>query len=329
MSQEESLIDLAVPGEPYVDEQGRIRPDPKTLLTLRALGALYWSTDDMAAWFGITDLAWWQGEVANRMSWISRSIRQGELQQRAMVELKILQGAKAGVEEDVATYRSMMRDKSFALSKLDLFGGSDDESLWQRIQDYITKGCPGTLSEKEQNYLDLLNLVYSLDSQFGKRKVVRFLTGEPFGFSHAQAANLYAEATELYHANRKVSREALRDKMADMFDALYHAAVKSAKTAADYMAAAEILTRKAKLLRLDQEEVPKLDPAVYQRFPVIVSLDSESIGLPKADRRVLGEIIKKLPAPASEKNRMEMEAGIIDMDVEKFLQHESQEAGRH
>ena len=62
---------------------------------------------------------------------------------------------------------------------------------------------------------------------------------------------------------------------------------------------------------------------------MVVSLDPESIGLPKADRRALGEIINKLPAPASEKSRILMEAGIIDMDVVKMLQHESQEAGQH
>lgn len=325
----QSLIELSVPGWTYTDESGRLKKDPKTFLALKAFGALYWSTDDIAEWFGITDLAWWQGEVANRMSWISRAIRQGELQQRAKVELKILANAQAGSDEDIATYRSMMRDKSFALSKLDLFGGSDDEILWQRIQDYIVKGSPGTLSAKEQNYLDLLNLIFSLDGQFGKRKVIRFLTQEPFGYTHAQASNLYAEAVELFHANRKVSREALKDKMADMFDSLYHAAVASAKSASDYMLAADILSKKAKLLRLDQEEVPKLDPSAYQLRPVIVSLDPESIGLPRADRRVLADVIKKLPAPATEKSRFEVEAGIRDMDIEKFLQHESQEAGKH
>ena len=324
---QEDLIKLSE--REWHDAQGRIRQDPDTLLALQAFGALYWSTDDIAEWFGITDLAWWQGEVTNRMSWISRAIRKGELQQRAKVELKILAGAQAGNEDDVATYRSMMRDKSFALSKLNLFGGAEDESLWQKIQDYIAKGSPGTLSAKEQNYLDLLNLVFSLDGQYGKRRVIQFLTKEPFGFSHAQAANLYAEAVELFHANRKISREAIKEKTADMFDTLYHAAVSAAKSAADYMMAADILAKKAKLLRLDQEEVPKLDPSVYQLRPVVVSLDPESIGLPRADRRVLADIIKKLPAPASEKDRIEVEAGIRDMDVEKYLQNESQEAGKH
>ncbi|MBQ9660708.1 MAG: hypothetical protein IJV37_05530 [Bacteroidales bacterium] len=325
----EELIDLASRDREWKDASGRIQPDRDTLLALHAFGALYWSTDDIAAWFGITDLAWWQGEVANRMSWISRAIRQGELQHRAKVELKILQGAENGCEEDVSTYRSMMRDKSFALSKQDLFGGAEDESLWQKIQDYIANGSPGTLSAKEQNYLDLLNLIFSLDGQFGKRRVVQFLTKEPFGFSHAQAANLYAEAVELFHANRKVSREALRDKTADMFDTLYHAAVAAAKSTADYTMAADILAKKSKLLRLDQEEVQKLDPAVYQRFPTIVDASPESIGLPRADRRVLAEIIKKLPVPETEKKRLAMDAGVIDMDIEKMLQHESQEAGKH
>lgn len=321
------LIDLSKSRESYTDSAGRLNINAETLRMLEAFGALYWSTDDMADWFGVTDLAWWQGETGNRMSTISRTIRKGELEKRATVELKILQGAMAGNEDDVATYRSMMRDKSFALSKLDLFGGADDESLWQRIQDYIAKGSPGTLTAREQNYLDLLNLIFSLDGRFGKRKVIRFLIGEPFGFSHAQASNLYAEAVELYHCNRKISREALRDKTADMFDTLYHAAVAAAKTAADYMAAAEILTRKAKVLRLDQEEAQRLDPALYDMRPVIVSLNPEDIGLPKADRPQLAAIIKKLPGSASDHERMEMEAGIRDMDVEKMLEYESQEAG--
>jgi len=327
--QNEELISLADRDRDWKDAAGRIKDDPETLVALRAFGALYWSTDDIAEWFGITDLAWWSGEVSNRMSWISRAIRQGELQQRAKVELGVLQGAIHGKPEDVVTYRTMMRDKSFALSKLNLFGGADDESLWQKIQDYIAKGSPGTLSPKEQNYLDLLNLIFSLDGQFGKRKVVQFLTKEPFSFSHAQASNLYAEAVELFHANRKVSREALRDKTADMFDTLYHAAVASAKSSADFAMAADILTKKAKLLHLDEEEVPKLDPSVYQRSPVVVSLSPASIGLPVADRRALAEIIRKLPAPSDEKTRLEMEAGLIDMDVEKILKHESQEAGQH
>lgn len=311
----------------YCDENGRLIINKETLELLAGFGALYWSTDDMYAFFGLGDYAWWQCEINNQASVISRTIKRGELEQRARVELGILDHALKGSSEDVEKYQRMMRDKSFALSKLDLFGGSEDPKLWQNIQDYISSGSKGALSEKEQRYIDLLNLIFSLDRQFGKRKTVKFLTSQPFGYTHSQASNLYSEAVELFYCNRKISREALREKTADMYDNLYQAAVQAAKSTADYMAAAEILKMKSKLLRLDEEEIQKLNSEVYERKPVILSLKPEDIGLESADRRKLAEVIDKSGAPESEKRRLSMEAGIIDFDMEKILRDESQEAG--
>lgn len=316
-------------GHRFTGADGRLIMDAETIRYLEAFGALYWSTDDIAEYLGVGDLAWWQAEVGNPLSQISRAIRHGELEQRAKVELGILQGAIAGAEKDIDTYRTMMRDKSFALSKLDLFGGTRDMNLWSKIQDYIAGGSKGTLSTREQRYIDLLNLIFSLDRQHGKRNTVKFLTSAPFGYTYSQASTLYAEAVELFYCNRNVSRKALREKTADMFDALYQAAVQSAKTTADYLAAADILTRKAKMLRLDEEDPEKLDPGMYERRPVVLSLDSEDIGLPRADRRRLAELIDRTKIPQSEKKRLEMEAGIVDMDIVKVLENESQEAGQH
>jgi hypothetical protein len=329
---EKDLIELTVPRDGYVKD-GRLVINAETLRLLQAFGAVYWSTDEIADWFGITDLAWWRGEVSNRGSTIARAIRRGELDQRAKVELRILQGAQAGDEDDIGTYRTMMRDKSFALSKLDLFGGADDAGLWQQIYDYIASGSRGKLSEKERNYLDLLNLIYSLDGRFGKRKVIGFLTSEAFGYTHAQATNLYSEALELFYANRNISRKALKEKTADMYDTLYQAAVAAAKSTADYMLAADILTKKAKMLRLDQEEVPVLDPKMYDRRWTVVSTRPEDIGLPRADRRAVREVVDallvKAGAPASDRSRVEMEAGLVDLDFARVLENESQEADQH
>ena len=316
-------------GHRFTGPDGRLIMDAETLRYLEGFGALYWSTDDIAEYLGVEDFKWWQAEVGNPHSQISRAIRHGELEQRANVELGILKGAIGGNDKDVETYRTMMRDKSFALSKLDLFGGTRDMNLWAKIQDYIAGGSKGTLSTREQRYIDLLNLIFSLDRQYGKRKTVKFLTSAPFGYTYSQASNLYSEAVELFYCNRNVSRKALREKTADMFDALYQAAVQSAKTTADYLAAADILTRKAKMLRLDEEDPEKLDPGMYERRPVVLSLDSEDIGLPKADRRRLAELIDRTKIPQSEKKRLEMEAGIVDMDIVKVLENESQEAGQH
>lgn len=316
-------------GGRYTGPDGRLLINDETLRLLEAFGALYWSTDDIADYLEVEDIQWWRAEVGNPLSVISRAIRHGELDKRAMVELGILKGAIEGNDKDVETYRTMMRDKSFALSKLDLFGGTRDIGLWQQVRDYIAGGSKGTLSTREQRYIDLLNLIFSLDRQHGKRNTIKFLTSAPFGYTYTQASTLYAEAVELFYCNRNVSRKALREKTADMFDALYQAAVTSAKTTADYLAAADILTRKAKMLRLDEEDPEKLDPGMYERRPVVLSLDSEDIGLPKADRRKLAELIDRTKIPQGEKRRLEMEAGIVDMDIVKFLENESQEAGEH
>ncbi len=308
---------------------GRLLLNDEVLKILSAFGALYWSTGDIADWFGVTDFSWWLTETNNPHSKISRAIKYGELQNRAKIELGILQGAMNGSSEEIETYRNMMRDKSFALNKTDLFGGADDPKLWHKIEEYIVSGSKGSLSDKERRYLDLLNIVYSLDGKFGKKKVIKYLTSDLFGYSYSQAANIYSEAIELYHCNRKISKAALREKTADMYENLYMAAVAAAKTTADYTLAAEILNKRSKLLRLDQDDPQKLNPGTYERKPVVLSLNPEHIGLEKADRRKLAEIIDKLPVPDTEKVRLESEAGIRDMDIIKVMEYESQEASQH
>lgn len=321
-------LQLPSDGTRFRTGDGRLDLDQEALRYLEAFGALYWTTDDIARWFGITDMAWWSGEVNNPSSLISRTISKGELEKRAMIELNILKGAMKGDQADIASYREMMRTKGFVLSKLDIFGGSDETASWQKIQDYIATGSVGTLSVKEQKYIDLLNLVYSLDGQYGKRRTVKFLLSPPFNLTHVQASNVYAEAVELFHADRKVSKEAIKAKTADQLDSLYVAAVAAAKSTADYAMAAEILAKKTKLLRLDEEEVEKLSPKTYERMPTVLSLNPEDIGLQKADRRKLAELIDRMDIPQTDKRRLEMDAGIRDVDIVKIMDDEVQEAGQ-
>ena len=71
------------------------------------------------------------------------------------------------------------RDKSFAVSKLDLFGGTADLEAWARIEEYLSSGKASDLSAKERVWLDLLMLIHSLDWKYGKRVTMRFLTSKP------------------------------------------------------------------------------------------------------------------------------------------------------
>lgn len=285
---------------------------------LLSFGALGWSAEDIALFFG------WKidvlhEELSNPDSEISQILHRGELQKRAELELSLFKAAVGGNLKAAKQLSEVVRDRNFQLSKLDLFGGPADEGAWNRIQQYIYAGCPGNISDNEQLYLDLLVMIYSLDGQYGKRNTIRFLTRKPFGFSYEKANNLYAEAVELFFANRQISRDAMRAKTADQFDSLHAAAVASAQTPRDYEIAANILTQKAKILRLDQADPEVLPPSQYQKQYRLLSLTPKAIGLPPADRSVLAAQIDSMGLSESVQRRLKMESGVEDVDIIEIL----------
>lgn len=256
---------------------------------------------------------------------VREAIEHGRLKKRADIEIAVARAAASGTPEAVKQFNEVVRDKSFSLSKLDLFGGPEDEGAFERIQDYIAGGSKGNLSQKEQVYIDLLTMIYSLDGQWGKRRTIKFLTSKPFSFSYEQASNMYAESIEMFFANRKVSKEAMRAKMADQYDTLYALAMQNARTTKDFEIAAGILSSKAKVLRLDQDDPQQLPAENYSKQFRVLSLSPEVIGLPRANRDELARQIDGIVAPEAVKKRLRVDAGIDDLDIVKLMDNVAQE----
>lgn len=302
---------------------------PKLLDDLSSLAALGWTDAELAGFLDITErqLA---DILADPTSTdnpnIRDAIKRGQLEKRAKIELAVVRGAMDGDAGSIEQFREIVRDKSFSISKLDLFGGAEKEGAFERIQEYIASGSKGDLSDKERVYIDLLTLVYSLDGQYGKRRTVRFLTSEPFGLPYQRAADIYSEAMELFYCNRKVSKDALRNKMADQFDTLYVAARDAAKTSKDYAVAADILANKARALQLDRDDPAKLPAEIYQPMFRLLSATPESIGLPAANRDELERQIETVVAPEAVKRRLRTDAGIVDLDIVKYLEDAKEES---
>ncbi len=256
---------------------------------------------------------------------VREAIEHGRLKKRADIEIAVARAAASGTPEAVKQFNEVVRDKSFSLSKLDLFGGPEDEGAFERIQDYIAGGSKGNLSQKEQVYIDLLTMIYSLDGQWGKRRTIKFLTSKPFSFSYEQASNMYAESIEMFFANRKVSKEAMRAKMADQYDTLYVLAMQNARTTKDFEIAAGILSSKAKVLRLEQDDPQQLPAENYSKQFRVLSLSPEVIGLPRANRDELARQIDGIVAPEAVKKRLRVDAGIDDLDIVKLMDNVAQE----
>ena len=325
---------------------------PELLDDLSSLAALGWTDGEMAGFLGISErqleavLTEVPGASTGSATGFSAStgsaaaltipaagrqkireaVTSGRLEKRAKIELAVVRGALAGDSDSIERFNTIVRDKSFSVSKLDLFGGAEKEGAFEKIQEYIASGSKGNLSDKERIYIDLLTLIYSLDGQYGKRRTIKFLTSPPFGIPYQRAADIYSEAVELFFCNRKVSKEAMRNKMADQFDTLYIAARDAAKTSKDYEVAASILANKARALQLDRDDPAKLPAEIYQPMFRLLSATPESIGLPAANRDELERQIDTVVAPEAVKRRLKTEAQITDLDIVKYLEDAKEES---
>lgn len=288
------------------------------------LCATGWTDDELTVYVGLSPEEF-RLDMADEGSPLYKAVIRGRLQKRAEIEIAAAKAAATGDDKAISRYSEIVRDKSFSVSKLDLFGGAESPETFERIQDYISNGSTGSLSSKEQIYIDILVMIYSLDGQFGKRKTIRFLTSEPFCFSYQRASDMYSESLEMFFCNRKISKEALRQKMADQFDSLYIAARDAARCAKDYEIAAGILVNKAKALQLDKDDPEKLPAELYMKQYRVLSLTPQSVGLPPADRLELARQIDDIVAPEQVRRRLKMDAGVEDMDIVDILENASQE----
>lgn len=286
---------------------------------LQQLGELRWSTEQIAIFFG-WDLAALEAELREPSSPIRNAILKGELQATFTIESKLLSDAKTGNQTSVKALSDLMRDRSFKLTKLDLFGGAEDPALFERVQQFLENGSSGKFSSEEQIYLEALQLTYSFQMRFGDRKTVRLLT-KTFGLSYEVAKNMLTESIELFNAGRRNTRQAMRYHIAESYDTIYHAILETAKTPQDLAIAAGILDKKAKLLQLDQPEEEPVKQENYPRKFIVSSLTPEAIGLPSINRDELASQIKELGLPEAETERLEREAGIKDFDIVKALEH--------
>lgn len=304
---------------------GRIIVTEVEKVKLFELGQLRWEEKDIAALMG-WPLDAFLDELQNPQSVIARTLLQGELSAQFELEKSLLADAKKGDIDSVIQFNKVMRDRSFKMSKLDLFGGSEDETVFEKIRAYYDSGCKGDMGAREQTYLEVLQMVYSFEVRFGKRKSIKILTKAPYNLSYERAADLISEAVEMFNGGRRVTKEAMRSHLADTYDALYHLMIESATTTKDYAMASSILEKKAKVLQLDKEDDVPIDKKEYIKTFRLLTIEPETVGLPKANRDELAAQIDSIDnLSEQDARRLKMDAGVIDMDIIGVLENVAQE----
>lgn len=283
------------------------------------LGALRWPEDKIAAFFG-WDRKALKFEIDNPESEISRLLLRGELEADFKLEARLMSDAQEGNLTAAKQFSELMRDRSFRMSKLDLFGGAEKGELFEAIQKYLDKGCAGNLSTREQMYLEMLQIIYSFNNKLGDRRTLRLLTQEPYKMEYNRARDMMAEAVELFNGGRRATKEAMRYHAAETYDNLYHMILDTAKTPQDIALAGTMHDKKVKLLRLDEPDPNILPPEQYMKTFRVLSLTTECLGLPAVNRDEVAAQIDALEIPDAEKKRIRMEAGVEDMDIVKMME---------
>ena len=302
-------------GEPVT----RIALTDKNREDLVQLGALRWPEDKIAAFFG-WDRKALKLETSDPESEISRLLLRGELEADFKLEARLMSDAQEGNLTAAKQFSELMRDRSFRMSKLDLFGGAEKGELFEAIQKYLDKGCAGNLSTREQMYLEMLQIIYSFNNKLGDRRTLRLLTQEPYKMEYNRARDMMAEAVELFNGGRRATKESMRHHTAETYDNLYHMILDTAKTPQDIALAAAMLDKKVKLLRLDEPDPNILPPEQYMKTFRVLSLTTECLGLPAVNRDEVAAQIDALEIPDAEKKRIRMEAGVEDMDIVKMME---------
>lgn len=286
---------------------------------LQRLGALEWGPRDIAVYLGV-EIAPFTAEYNDPDSIVALAVRRGQLQALAAIGKSLLGNAESGDIPAINHLEKIRREKSFKTSKLDIFGTFNNEEAFRRVYEYIAEGRTNDLSNNEKLFLDLLTIINSLDRQFGKRPTVKFLV-QQLGYSYDRAVDYYNQADNLFYSNRNTTKEALRNKYAELLEDLFHAAKNTAQSPKDFEAASEIIAKAAKIRKLDEPEIQKLPPAAYLRQIRMFSLTPEILGLPPINRQEVNEQILHLNLPETEKARLRREALIEDVDIAEILEY--------
>lgn len=155
------------------------------------------------------------------------------------------------------------------------------------------------------DYMELLDKIRAMDNriaEFGSREhILKYLILKE-GLSRYKAVQAYEDAMEFYYCDSQISRDALRNRMAQKVEAQINAALLMANTAKDFIAAIKLWKDVFQMLGLDKEDPPKLNADAAGKMVALYSYDYEKLGLESVvDKQKLKEFIESAPLTEREK----------------------------
>jgi hypothetical protein len=295
----------------------------EVILELENLSALDYSLEQMAMYFD-TDKIFFIQAALDVESKIYYHLQRGKLMAAAKEQLALLQDAEKGSVTASEHLGKIRRVKGWEISRLDIFGGFEDKKTLDKLNDYLQSGSINDLKNEEAIYLDALILFHSMGRRYGRRNTVAAFTKHPFGMKYARASEMYDEAINLFHADRKVERKALRHLFAEQLQEAAAVVRENALSAKDWEVYGNLISQASKMLGLDKDDPEKPPAAEYMKPVRYYSLAPGDVGLHTIDRQEVARQIEGLDIPERDKIRVRQDARIEHVNLEERL-HELEE----
>lgn len=186
-----------------------------------------------------------------------------------------------------------------------------------QIERILKTGDLDSLTPAEREYFNLMELVRGLRARMmlpggnrivTKAGIIKILKSDAYGLSDWMARRVYSDALNFFYSVDDVTPRAWANIYAERLDnlATLAASMGKLKEAKGY------ITEAAKLRGCYDDQTPEIPQELLDAAPtVIYTADPESMGAPKADRKVLEEFIDSIPdIPEISRRRVKEDAGI-------------------
>ncbi len=189
----------------------------------------------------------------------------------------------------------------------------------QDIYDFMERGSALNAPQHIVDYLELLDKVRGMIVRFdingSKNVVVKFLMVND-GLSRYKASQVYDEVIEYFYCSQRVSKAAWKNVYAEKMDQMINFAMLQTRTVDDARKVVQMIRDVGDMREVHVEDKTNLPEDLFKAPVVVYSLNPEDLGLPKANRQKLAEIIDNLPElTEKERNRIKEEAQALPLKV--------------
>jgi hypothetical protein len=197
-----------------------------------------------------------------------------------------------------------------------------DQVNLRDIYDFMETGNPKDAPEHIVVYLDLLDTVRSMFlriNEFGSREAIikHLMVSSKHKLSRYKASQVCDEAQEYFYSDSKISKAAWKNIYAEKVEKMINFAILTVKDVNDAQKVVKMLLDASVLRGVNEPDKEELPAEIFQAPFVVYSCDAEFLGMPKANRQKLSEMIDKLPE-LTEKEKIQIKREALALPLKVF-----------